>query len=190
MQTETNNNAGLADAVATGKDLIAMLRDAALLLIAILLIGWPQKVNSILVEAGFEEGSFAGMKWKAKLTQSDEVLIEAQAIITDFREQNKKLGVTLTELRQQMTSTETKEKLAKLDQQNELLLTSSAQVQQKVTNTTSANALLVKQAQTITGETGKWGVVYGGDSILEDAKYEINTIASNKKTDFFECSSV
>lgn len=55
---EASNDTSLSGIVATGKDLIAMLQDGMLLVIAVLLIGWPQTINSILVEAGFEEGSF------------------------------------------------------------------------------------------------------------------------------------
>ena len=89
---EKSNNSFLSVIATTGKDLVAMLRDAMLLLIAVLLIGWPQTINNILVEAGFEEGSFAGLKWKAKLTQSDETLLKAQATIADLIEQNEKLN--------------------------------------------------------------------------------------------------
>ncbi len=76
-----HNNSSLSEIVATGKDLVAMLRDALQLLMAVLLIGWPQTINNILVEAGFEEGSFAGVKWKAKLTKSDSASL-TESILT------------------------------------------------------------------------------------------------------------
>jgi hypothetical protein len=41
MAEQQNDRSFASGLVATGKDLIAMLRDAMLLLIAVLLIGWP-----------------------------------------------------------------------------------------------------------------------------------------------------
>lgn len=175
--TEKRNDRYLSGFVATGKDLVAMLRDGMLLLIAVLLIGWPQTINSILVEAGFEEGSFAGVKWKAKLTQSDETLLKAQATIADLREQNEKLNKALSEVKSQIASAEVKEDIAKLDQLNVRLTASSAKVQAAVETTTSANAPLIQKVQASTGTVATWGVVYGGDRTLGDAKYEVQTIA-------------
>lgn len=39
-----HNNSSLSEIVATGKDLVAMLRDALQLLMAVLLIGWPHRL--------------------------------------------------------------------------------------------------------------------------------------------------
>ena len=80
-----------------------------LLLIAVLLIGWPHVVNSILVDAGFEEGSFAGLKWKAKLTQSDDTLLKAQSTIADLTDHSN-LSAAISDLKAQITGTETKAK--------------------------------------------------------------------------------
>lgn len=178
MMAEKRNDSSLSGIVATGKDFIAMLRDGMLLLIAILLIGWPQTINSILVEAGFEEGSFAGVKWKAKLTQSDTILLKAQATIADLKEQNENLNNALLALKSQVHSPEIKADIAKLNQLNARLVESSDKVQSDVKTTTSANASLIQKVQASTGTAATWGVVYGGDRTLDAAKYEVQTIAS------------
>lgn len=177
MPEQSNNPFSLSGLVATGKDFVAMLRDAVLLLLAILLIGWPQTINSILVDAGFEEGSFAGMKWKAKLTQSDDTLLRAQATIADLKDQNDKLNKALSEVKSLVGSAEVKANIAQLEQLNTQLVASSAKVQAAVETTASANAPLVQKIQTTTGTAVTWGVVYGGDQTLDAAKYEVKTIA-------------
>lgn len=138
--------------VASGKDLVAMLRDGMLLLIAVLLIGWPQTINSILVEAGFEEGSFAGVKWKAKLTQSDKILLRAQSTIADVREQNEKLSKALSGVKSQIASAEVKEDIAKLDQLNTRLAESSAKVQAAVETTTSGERTSDSKSTSFNGD--------------------------------------
>lgn len=50
----------LATIIALGKDLVALLRDGALFLLAVLLIAFPTQFNTILVNAGFEEGRIVG----------------------------------------------------------------------------------------------------------------------------------
>jgi len=46
--------------VTVAKDITATARDAALLLLGLLLIAFPSTFNGILVSAGFEEGSSPG----------------------------------------------------------------------------------------------------------------------------------
>lgn len=177
MSSQNSNNR-VSKFAATGKDLVAMLRDGMLLLIAVLLIGWPQTINSILVEAGFEEGSFAGLKWKAKLTKSDATLLKALDTIADLREQNENLNNALLEVKSHVPSAEVRAYIAKLDQLNTRLAESSAKVQAAVETTTSENAPLIQKIQTSTGTVATWGVVYGGDRTLDAAKYEVQTIAA------------
>ena len=81
-----------AKVVSTGKDVVALLRDSVLFLFAMLLLVFPSKVGSLLSEAGFEEGSFAGFKWKPKLENADASLKEARATITDLRQQNDEMA--------------------------------------------------------------------------------------------------
>src|SRR6218665_1739651 len=102
--------------VAVGKDLVALLRDAALLLIAVLLVMFPVTFNTILQKAGFEEGSLVGFKWKAKLVENDAALKEAQALITSLKEQNDKLNQTLAEAQQQSPNDNLKQQLSSLEQ--------------------------------------------------------------------------
>ena len=54
-------------AIDVAKNLFALLRDIALAALAVLLLVFPTTFNDRLTQAGFEEGSFAGLKWKAKL---------------------------------------------------------------------------------------------------------------------------
>src|SRR5229473_515359 len=54
----------LTAGVALAKDLFAFLRDSSLFAVALLLLVFPATFNAVLTSAGFEEGSFAGLKWK------------------------------------------------------------------------------------------------------------------------------
>jgi len=177
MMADQKNIFSFSEFVNTGKDLVAMMRDFILLLLAVLLLAWPQAINSILVEAGFEEGSFAGLKWKAKFSESDAALLTAQATIDDLREQNEKLNNALSDVKNLITNPKKKEEIASLEQLNIRISENSQKVQAAVNTTTSANAQLVQQVQTSAGNVITWGVVFGGDRSLKDANYEIQTIA-------------
>ena len=173
-----NQNAeSLSGAVAIGKDIVALLRDGALLVMAVLLIFWPTRVNSILVDAGFEEGSFAGLTWKAKLSETDDALVEAQATIEDLRTQNHKLSEALEGTKNAIANAEVKENITKLQRLNDQLDDSSALVQQMAKAATSANAPLVRRFQERAGTVVTWGVVYGGDPTLGSARHEVEVVA-------------
>lgn len=176
MPDKTENGNPLAGLIATGKDLIALLRDALLLLLGVLLMLWPAAINSMLVAAGFEEGSFAGLQWKAKLTQSDGSLVKAQALIADLKDQNERLNQALSQARPQGAS-QTPDG-ASLERINQALAAKTDRVQSALTSSLAANSELVQKAQSQTAQATTWGVVYGGDRALADARYETGPVAS------------
>jgi hypothetical protein len=140
------------------------------------LIRWPETFNKILVDAGFDEGSFAGLHWKSKVIQGDVSLLKSRADIADLKDQDKMLIDVLSKVKS-LGSPEVKAEIDKLDKLNTQLVASSAKVQESVENTISANSRLVQNTQPSTGPVVTWGIVYGGDQNLENAKYEVNTIA-------------
>ncbi len=166
-----------SDLVAVGKDLVALLRDSALLLLAVLLIALPATFNDILQKAGFEEGSVVGFKWKTKLVESDAALKEAQATITNYKEQNEQLTKALAEAQKQSNSASLKEHLAKLTENNTQLNIASSSVAASLEATIASNAPLVQKAQASIDQATTWGVVFGGDTALDAAKYETGTVA-------------
>ena len=176
MPDKTEDGNHLAGLIATGKDLVALLRDALLLLLGMLLLLWPASINSMLVAAGFEEGSFAGLQWKARLTQSDGSLVKAQALIADLRDQNERLNQALSQARAQGSSPPAGG--AGLERINQTLAAKTDRVQSALTSSLAANSELVQKAQSQSAQPTTWGVVYGGDRALADARYETGPVAS------------
>ena len=163
--------------IASGKDLVALLRDSALFILALLLLVFPASFNTLLTKAGFEEGSLVGFKWKSKLVESDAALKEARAAITDLKGQLDKTSQALADAQTKLNEPDLKEKLAKLQEENKQLNASSSKVESSVSNTIAANAQLVEKAQTSVSNSGTWGVIFSGDATIEDAKYEAQTVA-------------
>lgn len=178
MADDNCNKISLSGLVTTGKELVAMLRDAMLLLMAVILIAWPKTINSILVDAGFKKGNIAGLEWEANLAQSDSSLVQAQSTIADLKEQNEKFKKTLLEVSSKINDSEVKDKIESLDHLNSELIKNAEIAQTSVAKNISANSLFIQQAQTSRSELVNWGVVYGGDRTLDAAKDEIRTTAT------------
>ncbi len=162
--------------VAMGKDAVSLLRDAALFLLAVLLIAFPTTFNSILERAGFEQGSVAGFTWRSKLVESDAALKDARALISDLQKKNDELSVALADATRQTADPSLKQRAATLEKENTELKTASQAVQRSVSQTIAASAPFVDRALAQTGGA-KWGIVFSGDSTLDGAKYEVNTMA-------------
>jgi hypothetical protein len=118
-----------------------------------------------------------GLEWEANLTKSDDTLIKAQSIISDLKDQNDKLNKALSEVKSHIDNAEVKANIAKLEQLNTQLIASTEKVQVSVAANISTNAPLVEKMQTPADALVTWGVVYGGDKNIDDAKYEVQTIA-------------
>ena len=160
-----------------GKDLVALLRDGSILLLAVLLLAFPSVLNDILVSAGFEEGSIVGFKWKAGLIQSDEALKTAQSTITNLQGQLQKANEALAHAQASLEDRTLKEQLQALEQQNRAVAKASATAQLAVNSSIESNAPLIDRAQRIDSQTGKWAVVFGSDTSLAAAQTEINRAA-------------
>ncbi|MBD0369939.1 MAG: hypothetical protein ICV60_03730 [Pyrinomonadaceae bacterium] len=163
--------------IATGKNFVALLRDSVLFILALLLLFFPTTFNSVLSNAGFEEGSFVGFKWKPKLLKADAALVQAQATITELKAQNEKMSKLLSEAQVKLNDPALKEQVTKLEEKNKQLAVTSAKVEDSVASTLESNASLVEQVQNASNGKTRWGVVYSGDATLDDARYEVETIA-------------
>jgi len=159
--------------VGIGKDLVALGRDGALLLLAGLLLLFPTKLNDLLVNAGFEEGSIVGFKWKARLVQSDEALQNAQATITDLKAQLEKTTKALSDAQARAGDGSLGASVRKIEDENRQIAAASAEVQTTLKSTIASNAPLVEKAQSSVAASGGWGVVFGSDVTLPAAQDEI-----------------
>jgi hypothetical protein len=134
-------------AISVGKDLVSLLRDSALFVLAILLVAFPAQFNSILVDAGFKEGNVAGFKWQPSLVTSTQDLKEAQAKIAELQKVNNEQANALTQARAQLTDPALKQRIAKLEENSSALQESTELVQSSVSQTIKANLTLIDKAQ-------------------------------------------
>lgn len=134
-------------AVSIGKDLISLLRDGALFLLAVLLVAFPAKLNSMLIDAGFKEGSLAGFKWQSSLVNSNQALEEAQAKISELQKVNNEQVKALAEARALLTDSALKQRITKLEKDNIAQKESTGLVQHSVAQTIQTNVTLVEKTQ-------------------------------------------
>ena len=137
----------LASGVAIAKDAFALLRDFVLFAAAILLLVFPATFNSILTNAGFEEGSFAGLKWKRQFYDTDTALRTAQDTITSLQAQNSDLLKALAESKAGSLDLKRREELAKLESASRATTEAAKQVQASVGATLAINDPFVDKAR-------------------------------------------
>jgi hypothetical protein len=139
----------LASGVAIAKDAFALLRDCALFAAAILLLVFPATFNSILTNAGFEEGSFAGLKWKRQFYDTDTALRTAQDTITSLQAQNAELLKAITESKSGTLDAKQRDELEKLASASRATTEAAKQVQASVGATLATNEPLVDKARAV-----------------------------------------
>ena len=128
-----------SQAIATGKDLVALLRDAALFVLAVLLVLFPGQFNSILVNAGFKEGSIAGFKWESKLVATDQQLKNTSDRIAVLQEENSKLLVALRDANSKAKDPELLRRYEELDATNKRVEQQPEKLQKEVSTTLKSN---------------------------------------------------
>lgn len=173
---QTNN---LQARVTVAKDITATARDAGLLLLGILLIVFPSTFNGILVSAGFEEGSFAGMKWKSKLQNSDEALKVATGKIAELQRQLMTNQELLKKAQSRIENPGLAAQVERIVEGNKAIDKSASAVQKSSEAVISANSAYVAKA-TAALNLGNMGfaVVFGTDTTLDSARYEVDVVAN------------
>ena len=145
-KTGENRTSKTATVVALGKDVISILRDGALFFIAILLLVFPEQFNTLLVNAGFEEGSVVGFTWKSKLIDSTDALEQAEITIADLQNKNDELLETITDLSSGSTDPQLKTRVSDLTNEVEQLKSATKTAQGTVKLAIESNAPLVEKA--------------------------------------------
>ncbi|MCW9000160.1 MAG: hypothetical protein OQK04_15740, partial [Kangiellaceae bacterium] len=146
-QSESSTQTSLVSRlISVGKDLVALLRDSTIFILTVLLIVFPSKFNSILVAAGFEEGSFVGLKWKSNLEVTNEQLDQANEQITVLQAENDELLTALDIAKQQLEQAngdndggELTLRIAELEKQNVQLKSDTQKIQSSVSQRVKSN---------------------------------------------------
>jgi hypothetical protein len=137
---------GISTLVSVAKDCLSLLRDGAMFLLMILLVACPSRINSMLIAAGFKEGSVAGFKWQSSLVDSNQSLEEAQAKISELQKEKDEQVKALSEAKAHVTDPTLKAQITKLEKENTTQKVSTGIVQKSVDQTIKANSKLVETA--------------------------------------------
>lgn len=137
--------------IAIGKDVVALLRDGALFLLAILLVVFPARFNDMLQRAGFREGSIAGFTWQSTVGPSDSQLGEARDTIEALRASNAELAAALAVAQAKVVdpSDELSAEIARLQSTRKSLDQRALNVETRVDQALIANAELLQSNPTL-----------------------------------------
>jgi hypothetical protein len=164
-------DAGASAIVGIGKDLVALLRDASLMVLAVLLIFWPSTFNSILSNAGFEEGSLVGFKWKTGFAETHTQLEQTNVALVNLTRENTDLVQLLAEADKFVTDNPLRARIASVQERNKKLAERSETLQSSVEATIAQTAPL---ANTLPAKLQPvWAVLFASDSDLGSAQDEV-----------------
>ena len=174
MATDTaQSKRGLEQAISIGKDLFSLLRDGSLFLLALLLLFFPARLNSVLVSAGFEEGSIVGFKWKSRLVETNDALKDAKSTIEALQEQLKKANETLVAATSAVPAGELKDQIRKVEESGRVVVADSDGVAESARSAIRANAPLIQRVQSAQLTPSGWAVAFGSDKTLAAARDEV-----------------
>lgn len=160
--------------IALAKDFVILLRDSAIILLAVLLIMFPNTFNSIMVNAGFQEGSLVGFTWKSNLVDSNDALEQANKSIESLKEENDLLVLALEEAKAQLNDGDLKKKLNTLRDKNLSLKIETDAVQKGVLQVIESNEPVIEKISA----QSKRKKVY----INSDYTVGFHTVGIDKKT--------
>ena len=136
-----------ASRVAVAKDVFSLIRDVLIGAAVFLLLVFPSTFNTVLSNAGFEEGSFAGLKWKRSFFDTDRALQTAQNTITQLQQDRDRLSEALKQQAVTASDPKKREEIANIQTKSEQIGQAAQQVQTSVNATLAANVPLIEKAR-------------------------------------------
>jgi hypothetical protein len=168
------NSSWLASVTGIAKDLVSLLRDGAIFLLAVLLVVFPAKINSILSSAGFQEGSVAGFKWEHFKESNNQTLGETKVTIATLQEKYNEVYKALIDAKGKLNDAKLLKLIAKFEEDNDSLKINTKNVQAKVTETINANIALVEKGQT--SKVKRYYIIAMTSADSEDVDAEIKRV--------------
>ena len=165
--------------IGTGRDLLALLRDGALVLIFLMLLLIPGVIGERLSSAGFEEGSLMGFKWKNKAQDyGAEAIKLKQALEAANRQviaqtaQLKSTSAELARLQANASSPQQAATLDRLSKASERVAQQSLVTSSRVADQLRSSQPVLLDARETLGAAPQWAVVMGADTSLAEAQVE------------------
>jgi len=170
------NGSSTSSKLSAGKDFVSLARDGSILVFVLLLLIFPGTFNSVLVKAGFEEGSLVGLKWKRNLVASDEALQAANRTITDLQKKNDELLKALADANKKPDDPGLGDRIRNLEADNQRLNDQTQRVQSTVTQSIQSNAPFVQKALSAQGSQNRASFSVGLQTvgIPDDQRQKLN----------------
>ncbi|HYJ51743.1 MAG TPA: hypothetical protein VEW04_01085 [Allosphingosinicella sp.] len=172
IDTETQQKKLRWPTLEKSQQAVTFSRDLMIVLVFLLLLVFPAFVNDRLVDAGFDEGSFAGLRWKSRVERSNGELTEAKAQISALRNRLKVTQDSLLALQSRSPQIAIPG-LAQLRSENARIEQTSGASLRSIQQTISNNERVVSQGTVRGDDDARWVVIFGGDASPEAAADEI-----------------
>ena len=152
---------------------VTFFRDFMIVLLFLCLLVFPAVINDRLVDAGFDEGSFAGLRWKGRVERSNGELTEAKTQIGALRRRLKVTQASLLAVQSRMPEVAVPN-LAQIRLENARVEQTSGASLRSIQQTISTNERIVSRGTEALDDDARWVVIFGGDATAVAAANESN----------------
>jgi hypothetical protein len=148
----SEQNGNVERSVRVGKDLFGLLREIAIVAALLIFLIAPEHVNSLLVKAGFTEGSIGGFKWEKLRDQAEKAKVEAASAgktIAQVEEELKATRKQLEELSRRAQDPTVKTDIQDLSAQIKMSEQKTAAADNTLKSSVRAHAYVLDQIQRV-----------------------------------------
>ena len=96
------------------KDYLSATKEFIIILLFMIFIFFPSKINSVLTKAGFTKGSLMGFDWEKQIEDSRDSLVQANEQVINVKEQLKNIVPQLDQLKRNAITTSDKKEVESL----------------------------------------------------------------------------
>lgn len=148
----TDQPGGIQRSVQVGKDLFALMREVVIVGALVVFLTAPEHVNSLLVKAGFTEGSIGGFKWVKLREQAEKANADAATAgntITQVEEELKATRKQLDELSKKVQDPAVKADIQDLSSQIKTSEQKTAVADDTLKSSVRAHTYVLEQIQRV-----------------------------------------
>ncbi len=161
--------------LATSRSVLALVRESAIIILILVVLVWPDALQSVLKKAGFSELDLGFLKWQKQIEaaqqdaqDANQILAQVEKDLSDTKESIETIKNT-PDLKPE-TIEEINKLSVKLDESNKATTLARGNLQQ---NIAVQREFMNEFQQVAPVEEGPWGIVVGADKNEEGARHEL-----------------
>jgi len=160
----------------TARSVLALIRESSIIILIMVVLLWPDALQSVLKRAGFSELDLGFLKWQKEIEAAQQDAQDANQILDQVQKDITETKETIESIRNVSSlDAETRENIDKLSMKLDKSYNATSAARDNLQQNIAVQSKIINEYQKMAPvENGPWAILVGADKDEESARVELN----------------